>query len=408
MKALSDMKFVVVGNGIAGVSAAQVIAQESQRAEIAIYTQEPYHYYPRPKLWEFLAGETKIEELFFYPPSWYEERGIKVHLKSRVRGLDVAGKRLALADGREIAYDRLLLANGSVPSVPPVEGVDKEGVFTLRSLDDALAIKEYAGKVSKAVVIGGGLLGLETARALSLSGLEVTVLEFFPWLLPRQLDPEGAKVLTSKIEAMGLRVMTGANTEVILGAERAAGVLLKDGREVKGELILFSAGIVPSIKLAQGAGLVVNKGIVVDDYLRTSAPDIYAAGDVAEHRGKIYGIIPASREQASVAARNMLGQDSKYEGTIPSNTLKIVGIDLTAIGLINPEGEGYQVLRKETPEVYKKFVLQDGQLVGAILLGDRESVAPVSRLIRSQVNISAHAEKLLDEDFDLKSLPKEN
>jgi nitrite reductase (NADH) large subunit len=293
--------------------------------------------------------------------------------------------------------------------------VDKKGVFTLRTLEDAVAIKEYAQEIATAAVIGGGLLGLETARALLSLDLEVSVIEFVPRLLPRQLDEEGAQVLQSRLEAMGLRVLTGAATEAILGDERATGVRLKaspehdrgDGRVVDGELVLISTGIRSQVELAREAGLAVNRGVVVDEQLRTNAADVYAAGDVAEFEGVVYGIIPAAIEQARVAAANMVAHGSSiYSGTLPATTLKIVGIDLTSLGEATAAGDEFVVLRRADPVrgIYRRLALRDGKIVGAILLGDTQSIQPLRRLIATGRDVSAHGDRLLDESLDLKAL----
>jgi nitrite reductase (NADH) large subunit len=328
-------------------------------------------------------------------------------LGAPVTQLDPASRELTLHDGRIVPYDQLLLATGSHPFVPPIQGVAKDGVFTLRTIEDAMAMRTYAQGARRAIAIGGGLLGLETARALRMLGLEVTVLELFSRLLPRQLDDEGASLLARLLQDMGLEVVTGALTEAILGEGRAQGVALKNGDVIQGDLILISAGVRPNLKLPQEAGLAVNRGVIVDDHLRTSAEGIYAVGDVAEHQSQVYGIIPACIEQARVAGAHMAGGEAEpYSGTVPSNTLKIVGIDLTSIGTVNPDGEGYQELfwLREPDCCYKKFVLKDGRLVGAILLGLRSDVTSINRLIASRVDVSAHVDRLLDDDFDLKSL----
>ena len=397
------MRCVIVGNGVAGVTAARALSEAG--AEVEIYTQETHHYYPRPRLQRFLAGEMELEDLYFYPSAWYEERGIAVHLGVEVTGLDPAARRILLADGRRVAYDRLLLAAGSRPFIPPIEGVDREGVFSLRTIEDALAIKRWAEGAERAVVVGGGLLGLEAARALRALGLKVTVLERGPYLLPRQLDAQGGALLRGLVEDMGIEVVLEASSQAILGDGRATGVLLQDGRKVEGDLILISTGIRSNVELAREAGLEVNRGVVVDERLRTNAEDVYAAGDVAEFQGRVYGIIPAAMEQAKAAALNMLGQETSYQGTVPSNVLRVVGIDCASIGVVHPpEGEGYRELRKSEAGVYKKLVLKDGRLVGAILLGDRKDVAPISRLIRREADVSRYVERLLDEDFDWKKL----
>jgi NAD(P)H-nitrite reductase large subunit len=403
------MKYVIVGNGVACVTAAQAITQAEPAAEVHIFGAEPYPYYRRPLLWEFIAGQIEQDALYFRPPAWYAERGMHLHLGVQATALDPAAHRLTLADGSTAEYDRLLLATGGRSFVPPVEGTDKEGVFTLRTLEDARAIKAYAQRASAAVVIGGGLLGLETARALRTAGLDVTVVEFFPYLLPRQLDTEGADVLQSLLEAQGLQVITSGATEAILGEGRADGIRLKDGRVVAGELILFSTGIRSETALAQAAGLEVNRGVIVDEHLQTSAEDVFAAGDAAEFEGQVYGIIPAAIEQAKIAAANMVASGSTtYTGTIPATTLKVAGAELTSMGESVAEGDEYTPLRRADMEAgrYRKFVLREGRIVGAILLNDKERLQPTTQLIEQGVDVSAlvNVNRLLDDDFDLKSL----
>ena len=424
-------RYVIVGNGIAGVTAAQSIVRADPVAEVYLFGAEPYPYYQRPRLWEFLAGEIEQQTLYFRPPEWYAARGIQVHLGARVTALDPAEHRLALADGSSTHYDRLLLATGARPFVPPFAGADKEGVFTLRTLDDARAMKAYArgepfgrvtsersrtaqdrhrrtaGDIRSAVVIGCGLLGVETARALLSLGLDVTALESASHLLPRQLDAEGAQVLQARLEAMGLHFLTDAATETILGNGRVTGVRLKDGRVVEGELVLISTGIRSRVELAREAGLEVDRGLIVDEQLGTSAADVYAAGDVAEFEGIVYGIIPAATEQAQVAAANMVTEGSAtYSGTVPATTLKIVGIDLTCLGDATATGDEFVVLRQVDPTtgVYRRLAMRDGQIVGAILLGDTQNVRPLKQLIATGRDVSAYSDRLLDETLDLKAL----
>jgi len=417
-------RYIIVGNGVAGVTAAQSIVRADPALEVHIFGAEPYPYYQRPRLWEFLAGKIEQQTLYFRPLEWYAAKGIQVHLGARVAELDPAEHRLTLADGSSISYDRLLLATGGRPFVPPFAGGDKGGVFTLRTLDDAWVIKSYARDIRSAVVIGGGLLGLEMARALLALGLrerpsarardegaaerlDVSVLEYEPRLLPRQLDAEGAQVLQARLEAMGLHFLTDAATETILGNERVTGVRLKDGRVVNGEMVLISTGIRSQVDLAREAGLEVNRGVIVDEQLRTSVADVYAAGDVAEFEGVVYGIIPAAMEQAQVAAANMVADGSAtYSGTVPATTLKIVGIDLTCLGEATATGDEFVVLRQVDPTtgVYRRLALRDGKIVGAILLGDTRNVRPLKQLIATGRDVSAYSDRLLDESLDLKAL----
>ncbi len=397
------MRYVIVGSGVAGVMAAQSIARSTSDVELYVLNEEPRPYYRRPRLLELIAGQIGQDEVYFRPPSWYAGQGIELYLGVSAVALDPAARSVSLSDGTIVKYDRLLLTTGGRPFVPPIPGADREGVFTLRTLDDALAIRERARVVSTAAVIGGGLLGLETARALLSLGLHVSVIEFSPYLLPRQLDVEGARLLQSLLEAQGLRILTGAVTEAIVDGR----VRIKGGEAVDGELVIISTGIRSRVELARAAGLKVGRGVVVDEYMRTDGPDIYAAGDVAEFRGRVYGIIPAAIEQARIAAANMVAPGSvAYSGTVPSTTLKVAGAELTSLGECLAEGDEYDLLR--SVEVangrYRKLVLYRGRIVGAILINEPAAARSVSRLIESELEVTPWRDLLLRDDFDLSTL----
>jgi len=401
------MKFGIIGNGVAGLNAARTLARSEPEATIDIYAEEPYLYYPRPRLLHLLAGEIQQEELYLYPKEWYEKRDIAVHLASKVMRIDPQRQRLTLADGRQATYERLLLAMGSSPIRPPIKGLDKAEAFTIRSLDDALAIRKRTREAQRAAVIGGGLLALEAAKALRGLGLQVTVVELLPRLLPKQLDKEGSLILERSIEALGIEVLLGSAVQEVSRKGSAHQLSLKDGGSLEADLLLICAGVTPNVQAAKEAGIEVQRGIVVDEHMRTSLPNIYAAGDVVQFEGRVYGIIPAALEQSRVAALNMSGQESvRYQGTLPATILKVATVDFTSVGVIEPRGEGYRELRKtdERRGLYKKLLLKEGRIVGAILLGDKKSVAPVSRLIKSGIDVSAYLDRLLDEDFDLKTL----
>jgi nitrite reductase (NADH) large subunit len=405
------VKFVFVGNGIAAITTAQAIVAAKPSQGIEIYADEPYPAYMRPRLIRFLAGALDIADLYLYSPEWYATRGISVHLGTAVRELDIAARRIALENGEAVSYDRLLLAVGSDPFQPPLEGMGQEGVFTLRTIDDALAIRSHAERClargrREAVIIGGGLLGLESAHALATLGLEPTVLEHGPWLLHKQIDEQGAAVLDGLLRQLGIRCLSDAAAEAILAdGEGLSAVRLEDGRTVSAYLVLCSAGVRPNTELARAAGLAVGRGVLVNNEMRTSADDVYAAGDVTEFNGEVWCIIPAALEHARVAGANLVNPGSvTYGGTVPSTTLKVVGAELTSIGMINPEEQGFQELRRSDPAagVYQKLVLENGHVVGAILLGAREKVPVVSRLIREGTDVSAYSDRLLDDDFDLR------
>ena len=400
------MKAVIVGNGLAGTMAAKSLRELDVSVAIEIIAEERYPYYPRPNLIEFVAGTLPYEKLFAFPANWNERQDIAVRIESPVVRIDPSSGTLATRDGRTSTFDRLLLANGSSAVVPPVRGTDKKGVFVLRTLDDALSILEALKTRKRVAVLGGGLLGLEIARALKARGAEVTVNEFFDRLLPRQLDASGAALLKTQLERMGIAVRLGASAEEITGAGEVSGLRFQDGSSAEADMVLFAAGVRPNAALAKDAGIETDRGVVVDDSLRTSHPAVFAAGDVAQHKGRVYGIIPASFEQARAAASNMLGMDKTYEGTVPSNTLKVVGLFVTSVGLVNPEGPGYEMISKEdaVAGTYKKLVLKEGVLEGAVWMGTKKGAAEIARLTASRKNVAAWKADILEDGFDLAGL----
>lgn len=402
------MRIGIIGNGLAGVMAAKTLRESGFPGEIVIFAREKHHYYPRPNLIEFMAGNLPEKRLFAFPPDWYEARGLQVRLATPVQRILNEPLAVELGDGRREGFDTLLLADGALSFLPPIQGVDRPGVFTLRTRDDAQAILDYLQNHRRAAILGGGLLGLETARALKARGADVLVVEFFDRLLPRQLDAPGALILKSQIEAMGIKVRLGTTTEEILGSDRAAGLRFKDGGTAAAELVVVAAGVKPSLNLAKEAGLTIDRGVVVDDFLRTTHPRIFAAGDNVQHQGRVYGIIPAAFEQSQAVARNILGQSQAYRGTVPSNTLKVMGIYVTSAGLAVPQGEGFEELRREDPErgLYKKIVLQSGRLVGAIWMGTREGADQIVRASAQRADVSKWKEALLTDGFDFSQIGK--
>jgi nitrite reductase (NADH) large subunit len=394
------MRYLIIGNGVSGITSAEFIRERDTESEITVITEEKYPYYARPQLIEFLAGNIKKEEIFFYTDEWYKSKKINVILEERVLRIDIAKKEVETDKGK-YNYDKLLVASGAKPQIPPLENVNVEGVFTLRNLDDALNILSYIEGKETVILLGCGLLGLETGRALYQRGLKIIGLEFFPRLLPRQLDDEGSKVLQNIIQSkFGFSFYLGVKAKKVLkNNEKFVGIELEDGRIIHGDLLIISAGIIPNVEFAKNSGINVNKGIVVNGYMETNVEGIFAVGDCVEHQGRIYGIIPACLDQAKVAVENIMGRKVEYKGTIPLNSLKVTGVDLTSIGEINPEGEGYEVkVYKDKEGFYRKLVFKDDKLVGAILLGDkRKYVNKIVGLIKRQETIE-DKEKLLYEE----------
>jgi NAD(P)H-nitrite reductase large subunit len=401
------MKLAIIGNGVAGTTTARYVADRDRSIEIEIYSEEPYRYYPRPRLIDLLAAKVSKEDIVFYPEAWYAEREIQTFLGRRVVAIHPRAHEIQLEQGGSVTYDQLVLATGARAVVPPIPGIDLDGVYTFRTMRDALTLRDRAEKIEHAVILGGGLLGLDTSRALCAHGIGVTVVELLPWLLPMQLDREGADLLQRFLEDAGAEIVTGDPCASIEGNGKVDRIRLRSGTVIETDMLIMSVGVRPNRQLAERAGLAHNRGVVVDERLRTSDEDVYAVGDVAEFRGKVWGIIPVALAQARVAAAQITGDSEvHYRAIVPSTTLRVAGIVLTSLGEVTPEGGQFAEVRHldSDARVYKKLVIRDGRIVGAIVLGDRTSVPAIQRLMTRQVNVSAHVDSLLREDFDLASL----
>ena len=396
------MRIVIIGNGVAGTFSAQNIRNLDKNVDIDIFSAEPYPYYTRVKLPELISEKITIEDLIVFKEDWYKKNKINYHLNKPVSKIIPNDKKLIFKDGKDhVNYDKLIIATGSMPNIPQIKNANEmvgKGVFTLRNIDDALEIRDYIKekKIKKAIIIGGGLLGLELAKQINDCNLETTVVEFFPRLLPKQLDTSCGNLLKNDIEKMGIKVELDAATQEIIVDEDIKGIKIKDGREIQGEMVLIQAGITPTINLAKDANIDTKRGIIVDHYLRTSQLNVYAVGDCIEYKDQTWGIIPACIEQSKVVASSVLeNKEKEYEGTIPKNTLKIIGIDLTSIGMFDPEdtdrvGAGWQILKNldRKDNCYKKIVLKDHKLKGAILFGENNARSFVNKKMNEEVEES--------------------
>ncbi|MDE1889367.1 MAG: NAD(P)/FAD-dependent oxidoreductase [Planctomycetota bacterium] len=403
------MNYLIIGNGVAGTSAAKNVRDKDPSAEIKIFTQDHYPFYSRPRLPELLAKEVAVEEIYVYNIEWYYKNKIQLYLNCTVKSIDPKNQKITLADRSNFSYDKLLFATGSSGVLPPIDGINTtEGVFTLRSVEDVTIITRRAAGAKAVTLIGGGLLGLEAGNGLRKLGTSVTIVEIFDRLLPRQLDMEGAALLQKQMESMGLKFLLGAKTKSIKDEGRTKILELTDGKIIKSNFILVSAGIKPNIALAQAIGVSVNKGILVNDRMETNIPNVYAAGDVAEHKGIAYGIWPAAQRQGVVAGINMAGGNEGYMGTVPYTTLKIVGIHLTSMGDILTEDKTIEQVKVKNPDryIYKKLFIKEGKPVAAIFLGDSKNAYEICQLIEKKVDVSRVKGKILETDFDIKSLLK--
>jgi nitrite reductase (NADH) large subunit len=391
---------VIVGTGLAGARVVEeVLARDPDRFHIRLFGDEPHGTYNRILLSSVLGGFTDPEKLWLNPLEWYEQRGVRLHAGVRAEHIDRGNQTVTGGGGKVVEpYDYLVLATGSRPFVPPMEGTRQQGVFVFRTLEDCSAIAASAATCDRAVVIGGGLLGLEAARGLLSHDVEVTVVEAAGHLMPQQLDPVGGDLLRCKLEEMGVQVRLNTITTHLLGDGRVTGLRFKDGSTLETDLVVISCGIRANVEEAKAAGLSVERGIVVDDQMRSSDPAIFAVGECAQHRGTVYGLVDPLYEQARVLADVLTGASAEaaYTGSRLSATLKVMGVDLVAMGEVAGKAD-CEVVSHLDPEagIYRKFVVRAGRLAGAILLGTPDPGGALGRLFRAAEPLPGPALDLL-------------
>ena len=379
------MNYLIIGNGIAGVEAAQTIRRNDSDSTITIISQSKHLHYYRPRIIEYLANKVSLDQITIYKDDFYIKNNINNILDTKIVSIEPDSKQVIDSNGNSYTYDKLLMATGSAPFVPPIEGVETQGIFTLKGASDADNILSYCENISDVIVIGGGLLGLETANSLSSIGKNVTVIELAKWLLPRQLDKEGGDILQEILMKKGILFQTDASVSQISSENnKVTGITLKSGKEINGNVIIISAGIKPEVHKPLFSIFESNRGIKVSDTLATSIRDIYAAGDLVEHNGIVYGLWDASKEQGKIAGLNMCGINTQYVGTTMASQLKITGIDLYSAGNIYESDAKNYVLKDK--ESYLKFLIKDEQPVGAIVLGKKDAI----KLARNVMNKKNH------------------
>lgn len=397
---------LIIGSGPAGIAAAKAFRERDRDTPVTLVSRESISGYARPRLPEVVAGTVPGPQICLYPDSWYQAQRVSLRLRQTAVSLHPVGKKVTLDAGGTLAYDRLILATGATAFLPPIAGLPTENAFVLRTLDDALALRQRAQGRQNAVLIGGGLLGLEAGYALTRLGLAVTVVEVEPRLLPRQVDEEGSALLQEKLLPLGFRFFLGARVSRVASRDRGIQVELACGTQLSADLALVSAGIQPNVELARAAGLQVGRrGVVVDDFLATSQPDIWAAGDVAEWRGAVAGLWTVAQAMGQVAGRNAAGAFALYPGVVPATKLKVAGIELWSQGDIRPEGA--TVLSRSDPAAgwLMKLFIRDERLAGSLQIGRTTQVAALRRLMEQQVKITGFEEHLLQEGFDFQRLP---
>ncbi|WP_410768216.1 nitrite reductase large subunit NirB [Fontibacillus sp. BL9] len=377
-------KLVVIGNGMAGISAVEQILKLTKRFEITVFGSEPHPNYNRIMLSYVLEGSKTIDDIVLNDLNWYRDNGITLHTGTTVQKIDEQAKEVVTADGMRVPYDKVLIATGSNSFILPIPGSDKEGVVGFRDIADCNQMLEAAKTCRTAAVIGGGLLGLEAAKGLVQLGMDVTVVHLMEDLMERQLDHQAASMLKAELERQGIKFKMGAQTAELLGDTRVTGLRFADDTVLDAEFVVMAVGIKPNVTVAKESGITVNRGIVVNDYMQTSMEGVYSVGECTEHRGVCYGLVAPLFEQGMVLAKHISGVEAPpYEGSVVSTKLKISGVDVFSTGEFIDGPEHTVIANKDDwKRTYKKILLKDGVMVGAVLFGDITDSAELQKLIK--------------------------
>jgi nitrite reductase (NADH) large subunit len=376
----------------------EILTRDRAGFEIEVIGAEPHPNYNRILLSSVLAGEREVDDIVVHSRQWYETNGIKLTLGDAAVKLDTGAKTVTTASGDAISYDKLILATGSRPVVPPVAGLNLAGVCAFRNIADLELIRAVSRYGGRAIVVGGGLLGLEAAFGLKKRGMTVSVLHLMGSLMERQLDQAAGLLLQRDLERRGITVLTKAQTEAVVGDMRAEAVHLADGRELAADIVVFAVGVRPNIDLARGGGLDVNRGIIVDDFMATSEPGVFAVGECVEHRGQIFGLVGPLWEQARICAAVLCGDiPEPYVAPVLHTSLKVTGVDVFSAGVLEARDDGDEeiTLRDAGCGQYKKLVIRDGRLAGAILYGEIADGPWFVELIESKRDIASLRDSLI-------------
>ena len=401
------LKLVLIGNGLAGMRCLEdLLDMAPDRYDVTVIGEEPCGNYNRIMLSPVLSGEKTIDDIMLHPHAWYSDKGIKFIADDPAIKIDRTRKTVHTEKGETVDYDRLIIATGSKPFIPPVQGVDLKGVISFRDIYDVNSMIKYCETKKNAVVIGGGLLGLEAAYGLKQRGMNVTVLHLMDRIMERQLDGRASRMLRHSIEEKGIKIITEANTEALIGKNgHVSQIRLKDGTLLDADLVVFAVGIRPNITLAQSAGLRCNRGILVNDTMQTFDPSIYAVGECIEHRNQTFGLVEPLWGQAFICATHLAehGSLTFKSPTVPTQ-LKVSGVDVFSAGNFEPK-EDYEdiILNDEKRHIYKRIIIQKDKVIGAVLFGDTEDGMWYAELIADQTPVSTFRNKLLfGKDFALK------
>ena len=412
------MKYLIIGKSAAAVGAVEAIRRNDKGNFITIISDEPHHVYSRPLISYLLAGHTKEDKMYYRDENFYKENNVETVFNKRVTGVDTKKKQVILEDKKKIDYDKLLIATGGTPFVPPIKGKDRKNVYTFTKWSDAEEIIKISKKVQKVVVIGAGMIGLKAIEGLNAIGIDVTVVELAPEVLSRALDKDASRIVQRKMEEAGVEVITNNEVVEITGkGNTATGVVLRDKKKIKCDLVIVAIGVIPNTGFIKESGIKINRGIVVDERMETNVKGVYAAGDVVEALNMLTNekmsipIWPLAYRQGSIAGDNMSGGTLVYKGGFPMNSIEFPGAPTISLGIIDPRGEGYESLIKNDAKNgnYKRIIIKNERLVGAILVGDDVDRAGIlTGLIKEQKPVTAFKDKLLDRNFGFVHMPREH
>ena len=404
------MRYMIIGGSAAGISTVEAIRSVDRTSSIELFSNEGTPFYSRVLLSYYVAGAITKEELHFRPLEFFMENRVTAHLGQRVQQILPDSKNIRTEDGREYPYDKLLIATGSSPKILDIPGKDKKGVIVMRYIEHAQEIVDRLDGIKTACILGGGLIGLRTGYALSLRGVKVKLVVKSGQVLSQMLDRDAAQMVEGTMREHGIDVRTGRDAVEIVGRESVEGILLDNGERITCQLVVIGKGVQPNVDCVSSTKVKVNEGIVADETMRTTVPDIYVAGDVAEtydlstEKMGINAIWPCAFEQGRVAGLNMAGRKAQYNGSFRMNSLDFYGLPVISMGVTRPEGDGFEPFQRRTKETYRKLVLKDGRIVGAILVGQVQRAGVLTTLLKKKINVSDYVSFLMSDRLNFADL----
>jgi len=412
-------KYVIVGGSVGGIGAVEAIREVDPVGELTVISEEPFPQYSRPMISEYVSREATLETMKYRGDQFWKNNNVQALIGRKAVNIDFTQKHVELDRGDKVDFEKLLIATGGRPLVPRMEGGEKDGVFTFTELSSAKGLESKLEKSKSAVVIGGGLIGVSATEAMMKRGIKVTLVELKDKILNLILDEKASEITEKVVSEAGVTIITGQTVQHIVGSKdnesAVSGVIMTDGTEIPCDLVVVAIGVIPRIELVKGKDVKVNRGIIVDRFMRTNIADVYACGDVAEaydfllNRNRLLPLWPLAHLGGRVAGYNMAGKQAEYEGGTIMSALKYFDLPIISVGIMNPEDtDDYEVLVEHHPEktAYKKILLKNGVIVGFIFLGDIEKSGIFFHLMKNCVNVGEIKDKLLSEDFGLLTLPQ--